>query len=222
VALHAPRWNDPTLRGIEWLDRTSPESAAATAAIVASLYPGFVERYGDRLDPEVIGAMDTAVERIGDWWRGLPGAYTVLHGDFRLDNLLLGAEADHIWTVDWQTVVLGNGIADAAYFIGGNLLPDIRRAKEDQLTRHYHQALVDSGVADLSWEECWARYRHGAWHGVYLCIAASMLVEQTDRGDLMFTTNTDRHVRHALDLDAFDVFDLADTSVFTSSEPSRA
>lgn len=222
AALHAPRWNDPTLRELAWLDRTTPQSAAATASIVGSLYPAFVERYGDHLDPEVVAAMDRAVDRIGDWWLGLPGAYTVLHGDFRLDNLLLGAGAGDIWTVDWQTVVLGNGVADAAYFIGGNLLPDVRRENEDDLARHYHRSLVERGVADLTWAECWARYRHGAWHGVYLSIAASMLVEQTERGDRMFITNTDRHVRHALDLDAFDVFDAGAGDVFTSREAARA
>lgn len=221
AALHAPRWNDPSLGDVEWLARSSPESAAATAAIVGSLYPGFLERYGDSLAPEIIAGLDRAVERIGDWWQGLPGARTILHGDFRLDNLLLGDGPGDIWTVDWQTVVLGNGIADAAYFVGGNLPADVRRSHEDDLVRHYHQALIDRGVSDLSWDECWARYRHGAWHGVYLCIAASMLVEQTERGDRMFINNTEHHVQHALDLDAFDAFDLADTDLFMSRETGR-
>jgi hypothetical protein len=210
AALHAPRWNDPGLRRITWLDRVTPESAAATASVVGSLFPGFVDRYGHSFAPEVIDGLERGVERIGEWWRGLPGAQTVVHGDLRLDNLLLGDEADAIWTVDWQTVVLGNGVADTAYFVGGNLLPEERRRHEQDLVRGYHRSLLDRGVEGLSWDECWARYRHGAWHGVYLSIAASMLVEQTERGDRMFTTNTDRHVRHALDLEAFDVFDLYD------------
>ena len=210
AALHAPRWNDPSLRQVAWLNRTTPASARATGGIVGSLFPGFVERYGNEFAPEVLHGLERGVERIGDWWRGLPGAQTILHGDFRLDNLLLGDGPDDIWTVDWQTVVLGNGVADAAYFVGGNLTPELRRTHEDELVRAYHRALVDRGVTDLTWDECWARYRHGAWHGVYLCIAASMLVEHTERGDRMFLTNTDRHVRHALDLEAFDVFDLYD------------
>ena len=213
AALHAPRWNDPRLDQIEWLARSTPESAAVTASIVASLFPSFVDRYGDRLAPEVIAGMERGVERIGDWWRGLPGAQTVLHGDMRLDNLLLGPGDHDIWTVDWQTVILGNGIADAAYFVGGNLLPEVRRANEEDLVRQYHRALTDRGVSGLSWDECWARYRHGTWHGVFLSLAASMLVEQTERGDLMFITNTDRHVRHALDHDAFDVFDLYESEL---------
>ena len=35
-----------------------------------------------------------------------------------------------------------------------------------------------------------------------MAVAASMLVERTDRGDQMFLTMAARHARHALDLDA--------------------
>lgn len=210
AALHAPRWNDPALHELSWLDRSTPESAAATASIVASLLPGFVERYGDSLDPEVITALERGFEHTEAWWRGLPGADTIVHGDLRLDNLLLGEGDDEIWTVDWQTVILGNGVADAAYFIGGNLPPEVRRTHEDELVRHYHRALLDRGVSGLTWDECWVRYRHGTWHGVFLGVAASMLVEQTERGDQMFLTSVDRHVRHVLDHHAFDVFDLTE------------
>jgi hypothetical protein len=78
--------------------------------------------------------------------------------------------------------------------------------------RHYHQALVDRGVADLTWDECWARYRHGTWHGVYLCVAAAMLVEQTERGDLMFSTDIDRRAPRPGPR-RFDVFDRFDESI---------
>jgi hypothetical protein len=35
-----------------------------------------------------------------------------------------------------------------------------------------------------------------------MAVAASMLVERTDRGDEMFLVMAHRHARHALDLDA--------------------
>jgi hypothetical protein len=35
-----------------------------------------------------------------------------------------------------------------------------------------------------------------------MAVAASNLVERTDRGDQMFLTMASRHARHALDLDA--------------------
>ena len=130
-----------------------------------------------------------------------------MHGDLRLDNLLIGDGPDELWVVDWQTTILGNGVADAAYVIGGNLLPDARRGAEDMLMRHHFDALLDRGVRDLDWDEYRRLYRHGSWLGVFMTVGASMLVAQTERGDAMFTTDLDRHVRHAIDLDAFDVLE---------------
>lgn len=207
AAYHAPRWNDPALAAIGWLNRSTPETAATTSSIVASLHPGFVDRFGDRLDDDVQRGLARAMEGIGPWWQGAGGARTITHGDLRLDNLLIGEGPDDLWVVDWQTAILGNGIADAAYFIGGNLLPDVRRSHEEGLMRHHFTALADRGVRDLSWDEYRRLYRHGAWHGVFLTVGASMLVAQTERGDRMFTTDLERHIRHAIDLDAFDALE---------------
>ena len=35
-----------------------------------------------------------------------------------------------------------------------------------------------------------------------MAIVAAMVVQRTDRGDLMFLTSTTRHAQHALDVDA--------------------
>jgi hypothetical protein len=37
---------------------------------------------------------------------------------------------------------------------------------------------------------------------VIMALAASMLVERTERGDAMFMVMAERHARHALDVDA--------------------
>ena len=210
VAYHAPRWADPALERIEWLNRSTPKRAAGTAALIESLFPAFLERFGSRLAPEVIAGLEAGMARGAPWWMGAGGARTLFHGDLRLDNLLIGDGPDDLWVVDWQTLVLGNGVADVSYFIGGNLLPDTRRAVEVDLVRGYLDALRAAGVDDLSWDECWRLYRHGSWHGAFLGVGASMLVAPTERGDRMFVTDIDRHVRHALDLDAIDVIGAPD------------
>jgi hypothetical protein len=40
---------------------------------------------------------------------------------------------------------------------------------------------------------------------VFLTVGAAMLVEQTERGDRMFLSAIDRHMRHALELEALDL-----------------
>jgi hypothetical protein len=67
--------------------------------------------------------------------------------------------------------------------------------------RRYHQRLTGAGV-DLAWDDCWRSYRRGSVAGVIMALAASMLVERTERGDDMFMVMAERHARHALDVDA--------------------
>jgi aminoglycoside phosphotransferase (APT) family kinase protein len=123
----------------------------------------------------------------------------VTHGDFRLDNLLFGGP--RVAVVDWQTVGLSAGIGDVAYFLGGSLAPDVRRAGEEALVREYHHRLVVAG-AEQSWDDCWAGYRRYALGGLMMAILASQVVVRTERGDAMFTVMAEHAGRHALDLDA--------------------
>jgi hypothetical protein len=203
VRLHAPRWGDPSLAGLPWLDRSTPETAAFTAQLVANLFDGFRARYADRLDADVLAVAERLVAGLGDYLTADPGPQTVAHGDYRLDNLLFGTDegGPPVAVVDWQTVTLGAGVSDLSYFIGAGLLTDDRRAHERDLVRRYHDGLRAAGV-ELSWDDLWAQYRRFTFGGLLMAIAASMLVVQTDRGDDMFVTMAQRHGRHALDLDA--------------------
>ncbi len=67
----------------------------------------------------------------------------LVHGDYRLDNMLFGQEgADRPLTVvDWQTVTWGPAMIDVAYFLGCALPDDMRRDNYDALLRAYHDAL---------------------------------------------------------------------------------
>jgi hypothetical protein len=47
---------------------------------------------------------------------------------------------------------------------------------------------------------CWNDYRRGVFSGFAVTVVAAPLVEQTERGDEMFTAMARRHARHALDL----------------------
>ncbi|MEU9018040.1 phosphotransferase [Actinomadura sp. NPDC048394] len=199
AALHAAGWNDPDLAALPWLNRHSAEAAEFTTAMVTGLYEGFKERYADRLEPEVIGLIEDFLPAMGGYLAARDGASTLMHGDFRADNLLFGGPRPVV--LDWQTCAYGPGAADLAYFLGSSLPVEARREHERALVRRYHDALTGRGV-DLAWDDCWDGYRRHAFQGIVMAIGASMLVERTDRGDEMFCTMTTRHAHHALDLDA--------------------
>src|SRR5512144_3429682 len=97
-----------------------------------------------------------------------------------------GARLASCTVVDWQTLGWGPVMRDAAYFIGGALPVDARRAHEASLLRAYYDELLAHGVAGFSWEQCWEEYRRQCFLLLVMTIAPAMVVERTKRGDDMF------------------------------------
>jgi len=199
AALHAPRWGDPTLLDLDWLDRPTPDSMRGAAEFVPTLFAGFVDRYRSRLDPEVLAVSERLMASLDRYFTDRPGPWTLVHGDFRLDNLLFGRP--RVSVVDWQTVKIGPGLSDVSYFIGSALMPEARRDHEVELVRAYHRHLATDGI-DMAWDDCWDSYRRYSFDGLVMGIAASMLVTRMARSDDMFMAMVDRHSRQALDLGA--------------------
>ena len=194
--LHGARWGDPSNSSFPWLSGGLVGSPAM-APILQSMAGAFLERYDGRIDPEAVEVIARYHEAIAAS-SPYEGPQTIIHNDFRNDNLLFGGE--RVCVLDWQTVSLGSGPLDAAYFLGGSLLPDDRRKAEDELVRSYHARLVSAGV-DLSWDDCWTLYRRFAFSGLTMAIFASSMVVRTDRGDEMFIAMGERAALHALDME---------------------
>jgi Phosphotransferase enzyme family len=209
AGLHAPCWESGDLAALEWLNRATPESDAVLAMLVASLLPGFLERYDGSLSDEHAAVCTRFVERIGAWLGLRAGPCTASHGDFRLDNLLFRPGDPHPVVVDWQTVAWGSGSGDVAYFVGGCLNVEDRRSHEDELVAGYHEALCRRGVQGYSVEQLRADVRRDTFGGLLMAIVASMVVQRTERGDLMFLTSTTRHAQHVLDSGALALLDAA-------------
>lgn len=195
--LHAPLWGDPVLGEMAWLDRSTAENEAFYLQLLPMLHGGFNDRYGERLAPELRAVGDAVVARLADYIAYRPDPLTVVHGDFRLDNLLFNG-ASPVVAVDWQTATRGPALTDVAYFLGTSPTTDVREANEATLVREYHEALIARGVADYDWDRCWHDYRRFAFAGYLMAVGASMLVAPTDRGDLMFLAMAERSCRMAL------------------------
>lgn len=205
ASLHASCWQDPTLESLEWLNRSSPESEAFTAALVTGVFPGFLERYDGQLTDVEVDLLEEYVPKMVDWMSLRRGPRTVVHGDFRLDNLLFTDDDHRPVTVDFQTVSWAMAAQDLAYFLGSCLPVEVRRAHEESLVAGYHADLIAGGVEDYSLDELWEDYRIESLNGLVMAVGASMLVKRTDRGDEMFLTNARRHAAHALDLEAMEI-----------------
>ncbi|HEY5109570.1 MAG TPA: phosphotransferase [Acidimicrobiales bacterium] len=208
AGLHAPCWEAPDLAASPWVNRATPESDAFTASIVTGVFPGFLERYGDRVAPAHVRLLQSFLPRLGPWMARPRGPRTLVHADFRLDNLLFTPDDPAPVVVDYQTVNWGSGAYDLAYFVGGCLEPEVRRPAAESLVAGYHEALATGGVRDYPLEDLVTDYRRECFGGLMMAVAASMLVKQTERGDAMFLTSVRRHAQQSIDLDALDL--LAD------------
>lgn len=199
AVLHAAAWEDPVLAELPWLDHDDPEFRSFTAALVTSMYEGFRERYGDRIPAESLALIEAFLPSLEKYLAPYDTPVSLIHGDFRADNLLFGPPRPVI--LDWQTCARGPAVADLSYFLSSSLPTSQRAAHEESLVRLYHDTLTAQGVA-FSWRSCWTAYRRHAFTGIVMAIGASMLVERTARGDDMFCTMATRHARHAAALDA--------------------
>ena len=96
------------------------------------------------------------------------GPQTVVHADFRLDNMLFTPGDPSPVVVDYQTIGWGSGAYDLAYFVGGSLEPEVRAADVDVLVTGYHEALGDHGVTGYTLDELRADYRRECFGGLLL------------------------------------------------------
>jgi aminoglycoside phosphotransferase (APT) family kinase protein len=197
--LHATHWGDPAVAALPWMPAHDQASAARMETFVASVRVRFLRRFGDRLHPEVTALVDRFIPRVGRYLADRPGPRTVVHGDFRADNLMV--DGTGVIVLDWQTVGYEPGVTDLAYLLGASVTTDERRRIEAGIVGLYTDELRERGV-DLSPDGCWAAYRRYAFDGLLMVLFASALVARSDRGDEMFVAMANRHGRHALDLDA--------------------
>jgi hypothetical protein len=189
VGLHAPRWGDPSLAKV--LPAPDRERAERMNQYYRACVPPCIERLGDRFDDDVTALLQGFADVLPAWVLGPGTPHTVVHGDFRPDNFLLGRspEAPPLAVVDWQTVSVGLGASDVAYLIGGAFPPEQRSSVEH----------------DLIAGEAWRDYRWGSLHGVLIAVLATVMAERTERGDDMLSLMAVRHAKQALDLGALDL-----------------
>lgn len=206
--LHGPRWRDPTLGDLDWIGRPSPTDDEQLRGMWELLSPGFLATYDRHLEPEQRSLLDAFAARLSGWLAARTGPTTVTHGDFRLDNLLLGdgtpGGGPLVTAVDWQTPAESVGSGDLSYFIGAGLLPADRRSVEHDLLGVYADGLAAYGV-DVDRSTLASDYARMSFGGVIMAVLASQIVGGSERSEAMFAAMATRHLQQALDLDALDL-----------------
>lgn len=209
IGLQVPSWCLSSLKEQTWLLPPKDSPADALRSIYQETMPAFLERFGSKLATNQANIIEQVASSANcplfqPLFGSEPAPFCLEHVDYRLDNLMIddSGPSPRVTALDWQSLKLGRPLNDVAYFLGAGLLPEHRRAAEEDIVRGYHQRLEQAGIDDFDWPSCWQAYRRATFSGFAVTVVASVLVQQTERGDHMFLTMAQRHSQHALDLGA--------------------
>ena len=206
AALHAPRWGDPALEEIDWLAKRPAQLSGLVNAQLPAIIGLYKDRYAGLLEPEFMALIEKlpatllAQQASSD----IPPR-TVAHADFRLDNIMFDVQDGRypMATLDWQTVTVGAGPSDVAYFLSAGIDAQARRDHDRDLVGLYHAELLRRGVRDYDFDACWRDYRRYATHGIMMGVFSALSVERTERGDKLFLKMARGACEMAADLDTF-------------------
>lgn len=197
--VHAAVPGDVALGADGWI-RTP---VAVTQAVLAAALPGFLERFAPRLDPAHADVVRRFAPHCDAWGLDVRGPQGLVHGDFRLDNVLFAGDGCRI--VDWQLASWGPPVRDVAYFLGGALDPAVRRAHEEGLLRAYRDEVLRRGGDPGPWAGCWDEYRRQTFLLLLIAVVAAQGLVRTERGDAMLAAIVGRGAQQVLDLGALDL-----------------
>lgn len=202
AGLHAPSWCDPM-----WLDfpgiafARPDEAGAAGMGEVAKMSADItLDKLGGRMTAQDCETFSATMNLVKPWLLAEHDRFALLHGDYRLDNMLFDPERTRISVVDWQTLGVGLPARDLAYFTATSLESSLRAQIQSDLVDEYHQALVGLGVTDYDRETCWRDYRLGVVQAPLISALGFAFASSTERGDDMVLTMLSRGCQAVRDL----------------------
>ena len=207
AGLHGPRWCDATLLEMDWM----PMATAADGEFLGEVFHGAIEPFtdalGHHLDEGDEALLHQIADQLGPWLGSHPDRFGLIHGDYRVDNLLFHPDEPLVWAVDWQTLGVGLPGRDVAYFLATALDPDERRAHERRLLHAYVEALGEHGVTLLDADQHLEDYRLGVLQAPLVTVLGAVYATAAPsaESDAMFGSMIRRGLLAVRDLRPFEL-----------------
>ena len=109
------------------------------------------------------------------------GPRTVVHGDFRGDNVLFdSAGGDDFAVIDWQGCGIGCGMHDVAFFLSTSVSIDERRQVERDAVGDYHKIVRRAGAGGYTFEDAWRSYRQNLLGSLMTLVIGAGGIDMSD------------------------------------------
>ncbi len=181
--IHAECWNDPSVEKFPWLHPLDANERIF-GTLLARQRPQFEQRMGPSIPGEAGTLLDWLEDHLDVVHRRLARPpCTLIHGDFRLDNLFFDDASgdDQAIVLDWQLAAWGRGVCDLAYFLGSSLDAELPRGADRPYVARYHAALRDFGVSNYDFEECAHDYELALLFAAGRIVSSIGVLEPADR-----------------------------------------
>lgn len=207
AGLHGPSWCDPVWLDFPGIAFARPDEAGAKGlGEVAKMSLDItLAKLGDRMSAADRETFTATMGLVTPWLLAEYDRFALLHGDYRLDNMLFDPDRSRVSVVDWQTLGVGLPARDLAYFTATSLDSQLRSAIENDLVDDYHRALLEHGVSGYERKTCWRDYRLGVPQALLISALGFAFAAATDRGDDMVLTMLARGCQAVRDLGTLDL-----------------
>jgi len=197
----AALWESPLLQGRHWIPRLDLGVRIGHLEF-RRWRTAFCERFAAQLGHWALGTLDWLDANAVAMLRALHGGtpQTLVHGDFRLDNLFFAGDGSPI-AVDWQGVARGPGVFDVAYFLSGALAADVSTEVERELLGAWHVEVQAAGVSGYPLEACVRDYERSLLALLHRMVTVDILEMGSGRGADLVDLWVERLLRRLRDVD---------------------
>ncbi len=208
AGLHAPLWCNDNLRDLDWVSVVGPAIADSLQEYMVRFTEPFIERFDvSSEDGEILRR---SAQGAATWIRGRQDRVSLIHADYRLDNLLFATDdtTPPVTAVDWANLAVGLPARDVAFLLETGLQIEDRRAHERDLVAAYGEELARQGVPEQPFNQLFDDYRFGLFQGPQVTVLGAMAAAvASERGEEMFRVMATRACAAIRDLDALDLLD---------------
>ena len=167
-------------------------------------WPAARDARPDLWPDEVSAFLDGFVAKVPQILDGLMGPNTLIHNDYRVDNLLW--DADEVVVLDFQMSSIASGLLDFAYFVAQSIPKQIRKERFDDLLDAYLAELKANGVL-IDRDVALERYRRALVFGIMWPLGLMGGYDTLDpRGRELADTMLERHLSAVADCDALSLY----------------